>query len=145
MNRLLPYGILAAGLLILGQSFAVAKSTTSVSELISRFAPDHVGGIQLEEIPDVDGHDAYEIESSKGKIILRGSSKVAQASAFYHYLKDFCHAHVSWNGDNLDLPAQLPPHTRKNSSRFPGKTPPSLQLLYSWLHYAILGERGVGA
>ena len=87
---------------------AADTAATSVPQLITRFAPAHAKEFILQEIAAVDGRDAYEIESRDGKILISGSSAVARSSAFYHYLKEFCHAHVSWNGDNLTLPGSLP-------------------------------------
>ena len=55
-----------------------------------------------------DGKDCFEIESKGNKIILRGNNGVSVASALYHYLKYYCNAHISWNGDNLNLPSRLP-------------------------------------
>ncbi len=81
----------------------------TVNGLIARFAPQHAADFRVEAIPAENGCDAYELESAGGRIILRGNSGVAAASAFYHYLKEHCHAHVSWNGDQLALPAALPP------------------------------------
>lgn len=52
--------------------------------------------------------------NSKGnKIILRGNNGVSVASALYHYLKYYCNAHISWNGDNLNLPSRLPEVPKK--------------------------------
>lgn len=97
----------ALGLLLLLSS-PHSRGESAVEGLIGRFAPAHASGFRVESIPATDGRDTYEVETTGGVVILRGNSGVAQASAFYHYLKEFCHAHVSWNGDNLALPAQLP-------------------------------------
>ena len=87
---------------------ASAESEPAVAALIARYAPAYAGKLRVESIPPTGGHDTYEVESGDGGIILRGNSGVAQASAFYHYLKEYCHAQVSWNGDNLALPADPP-------------------------------------
>lgn len=85
-----------------------AADNIAVRDLIGRYAAPHSAAFLLETIPAVEGRDVYEIESIDGRIVLRGNSGVAQSSALYHYLKEFCHAHVSWNGDNLALSAKLP-------------------------------------
>lgn len=89
-------------------SSAFARGESAVEGLISRFAPAYRSQIRVETIPATDGRDTYEVETKDGNVVLRGNSGVAQASAFYHYLKESCHAHVSWNGDNLALPPQPP-------------------------------------
>nr|XP_053639725.1 alpha-N-acetylglucosaminidase-like [Cherax quadricarinatus] len=40
---------------------------------------------------------------------VTGSSGVAAAWGILHYLKYYCHAHVSWEAQQLDLPDTLPP------------------------------------
>jgi len=87
---------------------AEPANALAVRELIGRYAPQHVATISLETVPAEGGRDAYELETVGGKLVLRGNSGVALASAFYHYLKEFCHAHISWNGDQLRLPAAMP-------------------------------------
>jgi len=90
-----------------------AEADSAVRGLVGRYAPAQAAKIRIETIPATEGRDTYEIESKDGTVILRGNSGVAQSSAFYHYLKEYCHAHVSWNGDNLTLPAALPPVPEK--------------------------------
>ena len=59
-------------------------------------------------IPRENSKDVFEIESSGGKIVLRGNNGVSIASALNWYLKYFCHCQVSWCGDQLNLPKPLP-------------------------------------
>lgn len=56
-----------------------------------------------------DSLDVCELRSSRNnKIVAVGSTGVAVASGIYNYLKYFCNCHVSWSGDQLDLPRPLP-------------------------------------
>ena len=56
-----------------------------------------------------DSLDVCELRSTKNnKIVATGSSGVALASGIYNYLKYFCNCHVSWSGDQLNLPRPLP-------------------------------------
>lgn len=80
----------------------------SGSSLIKRVIPAHFAHFQVEELVSKSGKDEFEIESKAGKIILRGSSGVAVASALYHYLTEYAHCQITWNGSNLALPAKLP-------------------------------------
>ena len=48
------------------------------------------------------------ITSDNGKVVLRGNNTISLATAFNQYLKYTCNAHVSWFGNQLDLPKQLP-------------------------------------
>jgi alpha-N-acetylglucosaminidase len=57
------------------------------------------------------GRDAFEVkDGAAGRIDVRGSSGVALAMGVNWYLKNVCHAHMSWCGDRLDVtPKQLGP------------------------------------
>lgn len=85
----------------------------SAAALIARVLPEKVAAFKVQVIPADNGKDVFEIESSRGKIVLRGNSVVAIASAFNWYLKYYCHCETSWCGDNLAVPATLPVVTQK--------------------------------
>ena len=76
--------------------------------MIERVTPGYGQQFKLELIEPVNGEDAYEIASTDGKILLRGNNTVSLATAYNQYLKYTCNAHVSWFGNQLDLPEQLP-------------------------------------
>lgn len=46
--------------------------------------------------------------SSNEILEIKGSSGVAGAWGFHHYLKYYCNCHVSWEADQLNLPKSLP-------------------------------------
>lgn len=76
--------------------------------LIKRLIPQRANSFVVQQtLPKAD-HDVFEVESKNGKIILRGNTGVAVASALYFYLTEYCHCQVTWNGTNLNLPAKLP-------------------------------------
>ncbi|KAM9774055.1 alpha-N-acetylglucosaminidase [Syngnathus typhle] len=56
-----------------------------------------------------DSLDVCELKSTRNnKIVVTGNTGVSVASGLYNYLKYFCNCHVSWSGDQLDLPRPLP-------------------------------------
>ncbi|MCF0054868.1 alpha-N-acetylglucosaminidase [Dyadobacter sp. CY356] len=76
--------------------------------LIGRVIPSHASNFDVEELTSNSGKDEFEIESKNNKIMLRGTSGVAVASALYHYLTEYAHCQITWNGTNLNLPEKLP-------------------------------------
>jgi alpha-N-acetylglucosaminidase len=76
--------------------------------VIERTTPDIKKLFILELIENENGKDVYEIESAGDKIILRGNNGVSLASAYYRYLQDYCNCQLSWCGDQLELPSELP-------------------------------------
>jgi alpha-N-acetylglucosaminidase len=88
-----------------------AQHTSFISasrDLINRVIPQHAADFAVEPLAITAG-DVFEVESKNGKIVLRGTSGVAVASALYFYLTEYTHCQITWNGDNLALPAKLPP------------------------------------
>lgn len=89
--------------------------------LIERITPGYSGQFKLELIPSDNGSDLYEIDSDNGKIVLRGNNTISLATAFNWYLKYTCNAHVSWFGDQLNLPKTLPLPNQKEKRTIQGK------------------------
>lgn len=85
-----------------------ANPEDAAKAVLVRLLPAEAEHFELASIPKADGCDVFEIESRNGKVILRGSSGVAICSALNWYLKYYCHASVSWTGNQLKLPDPLP-------------------------------------
>jgi alpha-N-acetylglucosaminidase len=93
-----------------GAETGPAPVTVAARGLISRLLPAYAAQIDVELIPAApDGLDVFEVETIAGRLVLRGNSGVAVGSALNWYLRNVAHAQFSWNGDNLALPAHLPP------------------------------------
>lgn len=80
----------------------------AIYELIDRITPGYARQFRLEIIEPEQGNDVYEIDRKGNKVVLRGNNAVALATAYHWYLKYTCNAHVSWFGDQLQLPKRLP-------------------------------------
>lgn len=76
--------------------------------LVERVVPTTASAFVLEEIPRVDGRDNFEVESRGGKVILRGSSGVAIASALNWYLEKTVGVNVGNPLEPIELPSPLP-------------------------------------
>ncbi len=86
----------------------------AVRGLITRMVPRSAGKFVIEtlvpEPKDDTARDVFELQTQDGKVVLRGNSGVALASALNYYLKYYCNSQISWDGvDQVNLPAQLPP------------------------------------
>lgn len=110
-------GISSLYLFVLPLSLSIAEQRHALSdppairaarEVVQRHAPQHQDSFLLSLIPQDEGRDVFEIEREKGRIVLRGNNGVSLCSAFNVYLKEFCHADISWNGRQIDLPPMLP-------------------------------------
>ncbi|XP_055628471.1 alpha-N-acetylglucosaminidase [Toxorhynchites rutilus septentrionalis] len=88
---------------------SVEDQRMAVAELIRRIIPQHSDLF----VPIVDSgikQNSFKILKTGGMstVSITGSTGVAASKGFYHYLKYFCGCHISWDGDQLELPQILP-------------------------------------
>lgn len=91
----------------------LAATAEAARALVGRLVPEHVDQFSFECIASDEGRDVFEIETVEGRVVIRGNTAVAMAMGFHWYLKHHCHCHVSWYGDQLQLPDPLPRVTPK--------------------------------
>ena len=105
MKKYFP--LLLAAIVCIGCS-STNPQIQAMYDLIERVTPGYGKQFQLELIAKSNDKDCYEIGSVNGKILLRGNNTISLATAYNQYLKYSCNAHVSWFGDQLNLPRKLP-------------------------------------
>ncbi|TJZ63361.1 alpha-N-acetylglucosaminidase [Sphingobacterium olei] len=78
--------------------------------LIKRILPNRYEqfNVVIARTDDGNADDFFEIFPRDQKVVLKGNTPVAVASALHWYLKYVCNCHISWNSDQLDLPDLLP-------------------------------------
>ena len=79
----------------------------SAEQLVKRILPDHYKFFDLKISNDV-SEDYFIIKDAGEKISLEANNPVSIASALNWYLKYYCNCHISWNGNQLNLPGTLP-------------------------------------
>lgn len=94
--------------LILAAAPARPDGLDAARQLIARVVPARAGTFAVEAIPPDSGRDVFEIESRGNRIVLRGSSGVAVASALNRYLEDFAGVNVSNPLSPVRLPRIVP-------------------------------------
>ncbi len=114
-RNLFLFLLLTAGLAAQATGLSVDASRT----LIKRILPAHADKFIVESLTDNNGKDGFELSSRGNKIVLAGNDGVAVASALYYYLNEYCHCQITWNGVNLNLPAQLPKIDKKITKSSP--------------------------
>lgn len=98
---------------------AAGLSVDASRALIKRIVPAHADKFIVEPLTENTGKDGFELSSRGDKIVLAGNDGVAIASALYYYLNEYCHCQITWNGVNMNLPAQLPKVTQKITKNSP--------------------------
>ena len=92
--------LLAVTLAATASAHAQASNTIDLraaTALIERVIPGHSRNFEVAAIPDSAGLDVFELDNRAGKVVLRGSSGVAIASALNWYLENV-------SGTNVSLP-----------------------------------------
>jgi alpha-N-acetylglucosaminidase len=107
-KRKYSFRFLTIALIVLSTTANAQFNISASKTLLQRIVPSHTSQFAIEQLKSNNGKDIFEIESRNNKIILRGNNGVAIASALYYYLNEYCHAQITWNGANLNLPNLLP-------------------------------------
>lgn len=76
--------------------------------LIARVVPASAARFEVAALPDSAGHDVFEVESRGSRVVLRGSSGVAIASALNWYLEQVAGVNASLPLTPISLPSPLP-------------------------------------
>lgn len=88
---------------------AANKNVKSANELALRIMGKAAQKISFEQLSGQQNADVFELESSDGKVIIRGNSANSMAVGLNHYLKYYCKTSVSWYLDDaVELPEVLP-------------------------------------
>lgn len=86
--------------------------TKAVRDLLERLVKDRAGEfvVSVNRSVAVNELETYELRSVAGgkQVSVVGSTGVAAATGIYYYLKYYCKCHISWSGDQLNVPRPLP-------------------------------------
>ncbi|MFI9049609.1 alpha-N-acetylglucosaminidase [Streptomyces sp. NPDC053427] len=86
-----------------------ADGTAAARAALERLLPDHADQFRLVRLAaDGGAADRFRVDGSEGRITVAGTSPATLLTGVHWYLKYTCRAHLSWAGDQLDLPARLP-------------------------------------
>ncbi|XP_031570381.1 alpha-N-acetylglucosaminidase-like [Actinia tenebrosa] len=83
----------------------------AVRDLISRLLPEYTSFFHITVDPKLSGNpnmDMFEYQTNGSKLFITGTTGVACSLAVNHFLKYYCKAHVSWSGDQLNIPKPFP-------------------------------------
>uniref|UniRef100_A0A1B6CZE1 Alpha-N-acetylglucosaminidase n=3 Tax=Clastoptera arizonana TaxID=38151 RepID=A0A1B6CZE1_9HEMI len=84
----------------------------AVKDLVERLLGEKSSyfDVKVQSVTDSSQKDYFKITKyeSNNTVQIIGSSGVAVAWGFHHYLKYYCKCHVSWEADQLNLPEILP-------------------------------------
>ena len=100
--------LLLSGTVACGQTSH--PSIAAAQGLLDRLFPtwQQKDAFEFEIIPQDNGRDVFELETGNGTVTVRGNNAVSLAVGLNWYLKYYCHCHVSWCGNQRNLPSPLP-------------------------------------
>jgi len=82
--------------------------TADVNQLCHRLLGERASDFSFEKKSTTNGQDVFSITAKGGNVKISANSELTLASGLHWYLKHVAHCQVSWNGDQLNLPATLP-------------------------------------
>lgn len=90
-----------------------AVQEQAVKDLITRLIPKQASKFLIRVNSSLGPHSEldtfeYVTDAKEGKLVITGTTGVAAALGFQHFLKYSCQAHVSWSGDQLKIPEPFP-------------------------------------
>ncbi|XP_033636644.1 alpha-N-acetylglucosaminidase-like [Asterias rubens] len=82
----------------------------AVTALIKRLIPNRANEFKILVNPSLGppNLDTFQIVTQEGFVNITGTTGIAAAWGFYHYLKNYCGCHISWAGDQVKVPSPLP-------------------------------------
>lgn len=89
--------------------------------VINRTIPAHAHLFEVTIVSDLPLNTFLLFKDTADDIVqIRATSGVVACKGFYHYLKLYCNSHVSWDGNRINMPDQLPNVnvTQTSPSRF---------------------------
>ncbi|MFG2141337.1 alpha-N-acetylglucosaminidase [Streptomyces sp. NPDC048650] len=102
----------AAGPPVPGPERVATFDTAPARAALERLLPGHAEQFHLHRLAPDDGTDRFRVDGRAGRITVAGTTPAVLLTGVHWYLKYTCRAHVSWAGDQLDLPARLPAPAR---------------------------------
>jgi len=92
------------------------SAASAAGGVLRRLLGERANEFSLTSLPATDGLDAFEVEAHEGLARIRGTSAVAISRGAYEYLREACHAQVSWSAHAVTLPPKLPSYDSRRVS-----------------------------
>ncbi|MEV7191526.1 alpha-N-acetylglucosaminidase [Streptomyces sp. NPDC093510] len=114
----LGLGVAAGGLPVLTGTAtaqpaeASALDTDAARSALNRLLPHHAEQFRLRLLPARRREDRFRVTGTTGRIEVSGTTPAVLLTGVHWYLKYVCGAHITWNGNQLDLPRRLPAPAR---------------------------------
>ncbi|CAL4869803.1 hypothetical protein MMA231_04095 (plasmid) [Asticcacaulis sp. MM231] len=110
LNRrhFLVSGLSAAAISMAAGATGATETTPASAGVLRRLIGSRAKAISFKLTPSGSAKPWYAVSAHGGKLTVEGSDPVALTKGAYSYLKSTGAAHVSWEGDRVDLPWRLP-------------------------------------
>ncbi|MFZ3598363.1 alpha-N-acetylglucosaminidase TIM-barrel domain-containing protein [Streptomyces sp. BH104] len=75
---------------------------------LRRLLPRHHDQVTFRPLDGRGTADRFRVSGTRGRIVVEGTTPATLLAGLHRYLRDAAHASVTWNGEQLNLPKQLP-------------------------------------
>ncbi|MFJ6573297.1 alpha-N-acetylglucosaminidase [Streptomyces sp. NPDC091292] len=102
-----------------GDAGAPAKGAPrGAAAAVRRLLPRHSDQVALRSLPRAaGGADVFQVSGEAGRVTVAGTTPAVQLAGLRWYLKQVAHANITWAGEQLNLPAELPAPPRSTLTR----------------------------
>lgn len=77
--------------------------------VINRTIPEHANLFRVTIVADLPPNTFQLVKNEAENLIdIKATSGVMACKGFNHYLKTYCNSHVSWDGNRIEIPDELP-------------------------------------
>src|SRR5207244_5778634 len=87
---------------------STATASPARDALVRLVGQRYADQVTLQTLDRGDGKDYFQVSSASGKVVIGGTTPAVQLTGFGWYLRHVAHADIELEGEQLDLPAQLP-------------------------------------
>ena len=94
---------------VCGCNHREGQTLPEMQDMCQRLFPQHADAFRFELLPDSPDIDRFELSTQRGKVLIKANNRNSLAVGLNHYLKNYCHTHVSWYAtDSIVMPDALP-------------------------------------
>lgn len=119
MRKIVKVNILIILVLFLVNCSNINSENSEAKNVITRIVGEknaELFDLKIEKNSEL--NDSYSVSVKNGKIQVVGNSPVALCRGAYDYLSNGCNSIVSWSGNRINIPAQLPDYSNTITSPY---------------------------
>ena len=117
MHKLIYISLLAFVMFSCTANDSVKTEQAATNVLIRTIGENDASKFEFKYVK-TEAHDSYSIRVENNRVYVSGSSATAMCRGAYDYLRNECNSVISWSGNRINVPEQLPVVDKKGNAPF---------------------------